>query len=181
MVLTAWLRPREFRVGSMNAPQPSRLYLLRHARSAWAEPGGRDHGRALDERGEGEAGRLGEILRERGVSFDRTVCSSALRARQTLDTIGLSLCLEPPRDSDDLYALGPDAYWSAVRAAGSARSLLVVGHNPTIEVFALSLAATEPAALEAGFPTCGLAIFEAPGAFDALQPGTARFVEALWP
>lgn len=159
----------------------TRLYLLRHARSGWAEPGGRDHDRALDERGCDEARHLGETLRKRGVTFDSVVSSTAVRARQTVEGLGQGLCASAPRFVDDLYAMGPDAYWSAVRSFEGSGNLLIVGHNPTIETFAVMLDLDEPEALVAGFPTCGLAIFETSSALRTVSPGQWRFLEAIWP
>ena len=165
----------------MTSSSASYLYLLRHARSGWADPGRRDHERTLDERGRSEARKLGDLLRRRAIVFDAVVSSTATRARQTVEHLGESLCNKPARYSDDLYALGPEAYWAATRSIAGSGSLLIIGHNPTIETFALALDHTEPDALAAGFPTCGLAIFETPGALCDAVPGGLRLIEAVWP
>ena len=56
------------------------LLLLRHAKSRWDEPGVADHGRDLAPRGLKAAGRMGALLRERGLVPDLVLCSTARRA-----------------------------------------------------------------------------------------------------
>lgn len=159
----------------------SRLYLLRHARSGWAEPGGRDHDRTLDEHGRREARDLGDTLRRRAVRFDSIVSSTAVRARQTIDEMGDGLCAARPRFVEDLYAMGPEAYWAALRAFEGSGSLLIVGHNPTIETFARALEGEDRDAFASGFPTCGLAIFETRSDLRTLSPGDCRLLDTIWP
>jgi phosphohistidine phosphatase len=59
------------------------LYLLRHAKSSWDQPGLNDHERDLNERGRRDAPRMGAALAER-LAPQIIHCSTALRARQTL-------------------------------------------------------------------------------------------------
>ncbi|MBB3999161.1 SixA phosphatase family protein [Aureimonas pseudogalii] len=128
------------------------LHLLRHAHSSWAEPGQRDHQRPLDERGRREATRLAGELAARPRAVDRVVCSTATRAVETFDLIRPAL----PNGftvewSDALYAEGVDAYFSALRSAPG--SVLLVGHNPTLEELVDSLAPTVESSLQDGIGT----------------------------
>ncbi|WP_182085770.1 histidine phosphatase family protein [Aureimonas sp. ME7] len=112
-----------------------RFHLLRHAHSSWAVPGERDHERPLDERGNADIASISERVRDVSSGIQTIVCSSARRARQTLEGIRPAL----PSDiaihiSDDLYALGAPAYAAALRAHCVAETLLI-GHNPSIEEF----------------------------------------------
>ncbi|WP_294644522.1 histidine phosphatase family protein [uncultured Aureimonas sp.] len=116
------------------------IHILRHAHSSWAVPGQRDHQRILDDRGRADAASLAAKLRETEVPVGSVVCSTAVRARQTLDLVRSALPAEVPvRFSDDLYALGAEAYRAEITAFQGPGELLLVGHNPTIEDLAMSL------------------------------------------
>ena len=170
----------------MSATPRSRLFILRHAHSSWALPGQRDHQRPLDERGRGDAIRLGRFLSEADWRIDAVASSTATRATETLDHVRPALAAETPEHlSDALYALGVDAYYAEARRLGDAAALLVVGHNPMIEEFTVSLAGNgEAAALETlqmGFPTCGLAIIEFPTDLADIAPGAGHLRRLLVP
>ena len=60
------------------------LFVLRHAKSSWDDPGLDDHDRPLAPRGQRAVKLLGEHLRDRGVEPDQVLCSSARRTRETL-------------------------------------------------------------------------------------------------
>src|SRR4051812_39707574 len=66
------------------------VHLLRHAK---AEPGGardtveQDHARALAKRGEKAAAALAAHMKDTGFTVDRIYCSTAVRARQTLEPV----------------------------------------------------------------------------------------------
>ena len=63
------------------------LYVLRHAKSSWAEAGVADHDRPLAPRGIRAATRMEEHIRDEEIRPDLVLCSSAVRARQTLDHV----------------------------------------------------------------------------------------------
>ncbi|KQT53262.1 hypothetical protein ASG43_18750 [Aureimonas sp. Leaf454] len=162
----------------MSSSAPGRLLLLRHAHSSWALPGQRDHERPLDDRGRREALSIGSIFRDTGLEIDGIVTSSAVRAQETLAAFKDALGLDAPTMiSDDLYALGPEAYLAAARRSG-ARSLLLVGHNPMAEDVVSALApdgdAKALAVLKAGFPTAGLAVIEFDGPLAGIGPASGR-------
>ena len=85
------------------------LILLRHAQAIDAQPGARDIDRKLTALGERQARGVGDFLRAQGIEVDAVVCSSAVRARQTLNQLALSV--EPGRVevSEDYYNAGADA------------------------------------------------------------------------
>ncbi|TFF27444.1 histidine phosphatase family protein [Jiella endophytica] len=162
------------------------VLILRHAHSSWARPGQRDHQRPLDARGEEDAARLAKILVKEKLAIDAVVCSTATRAVDTLAALAPAIGDDVPTEySDDLYALGTDAYFAAVKAEAKARALLVVGHNPMIEDFARSLAGKgETAALDAiaeGFPTSALAIVGLKTPLDEIGPGAGRLLRVIRP
>ncbi|NDV85200.1 histidine phosphatase family protein [Aurantimonas aggregata] len=170
----------------MSADPRSRLFILRHAHSSWALPGQRDHQRPLDERGRDDAFRLGAFLAKAEWRIDAVASSTATRATETLDLVRPALPAGTPEHlSDSLYALGVDAYYAEACRVGDAGGVLIIGHNPTIEEFTVSLAGDgEAEALEtlaAGFPTCGLAIVEFGTTLADITPGAGRLRRLLVP
>src|SRR5436309_16089132 len=69
------------------ASAPKHLYLLRHAKSSWDEPGVPDHDRSLAPRGHRATKLLAEHLRRERIAPALVLCSSAKRALQTLEGI----------------------------------------------------------------------------------------------
>jgi phosphohistidine phosphatase len=109
-----------------------RLILLRHAKSSWTDSSLADAERPLSARGERDAPRMGERLRERGTQPDVIVASPAARARRTAKLIARALRYPETeiRLEPDLYLAAPDAILGVVGQAGAATTVIVVGHNP---------------------------------------------------
>lgn len=59
----------------------TRLFLLRHAKAKWAEPGSRDYDRALDETGKADAAKVALAMQSAGYLPELVLCSGAKRAR----------------------------------------------------------------------------------------------------
>ena len=139
------------------------IYLLRHAKSSWDEPALLDHERPLAKRGREAAALLREHFDEAGVAPDLVLCSSAVRAIQTLEGVreGLPAGARVEIESD-LYAAGAASLLGRLRRLPEeVGSVMLVGHNPGIEDLAAELSGGgDPdarAALEAKYPTGGVA------------------------
>jgi phosphohistidine phosphatase len=138
-----------------------RLYLLRHAKSSWDNPELVDRERPLAPRGRRAAVLVAEHLRREGVSAELVLCSSALRARETLGAILPALDGDVEiRIEGGLYAAGTGDLLERLQAVpDSIASVMLIGHNPCLQDLALSLA-TRGAGLERlreKFPTGALA------------------------
>ena len=166
----------------------SRLYLLRHAKAGWADPGTRDFDRPLTEHGREDAAAIGMAMRISGFVPDLVLCSTARRARETwecvADTIGPVPA--PPAFADSLYSCDAAGYLSLVRkTAHDTSSLLVVGHNPMIEDVAIACAAegddAERAGLASGFPTSALAVIQFSRPLAEAAPGRGYLTAFLTP
>jgi phosphohistidine phosphatase len=153
---------------------PKRLELLRHAKSSWAEPELADHDRPLNSRGRDAAARIGRHLRQQGPLPDLVLCSSAVRARQTQDRLGLPPAIEVVI-RDDLYGASALSLLSRVhQVPGSVQTLLLIGHNPGIEDLARMLDRQRLQSI-ARFPTAALAVFGLPiAAWTQLEPGSGH-------
>jgi phosphohistidine phosphatase len=162
---------------------PVRLFLLRHAKARFAQPGIRDFDRPLDAVGKEDATALGKEIARRGWMPELVICSTALRARETCEAAG---CTDGNlRLSDDLYSADAAGYLEIVRQSGATSSLMLVGHNPMIEDLVLALTtSSDPLAEQiqrSGFPTAGMAVIEFDGTFDQIEPAQGRFVGLLTP
>jgi phosphohistidine phosphatase len=142
-----------------------RIWLLRHAKSSWAEPGLSDADRPLAPRGRRAAELLGAHLARSDAKPAVVLCSSSLRTRETLAAILLALGDEVEiRIERMLYgAEAADLLECLRRLPASAPSVMLIGHNPGMQGLALMLARTGPAlsALQEKFPTGALASLEA--------------------
>jgi phosphohistidine phosphatase len=152
------------------------LLLMRHAKSDYPE-GVADHDRPLAPRGIREAGLAGDWLRANAPTIDAVLCSTAMRARQTLDNTRIDA---PVRYSERLYGATPGTMIEEISETTDAvATLLVVGHEPTMSGLALILAdddGTDTAVVErisAKFPTSAIAVLAVPGAWKGLEPGRA--------
>lgn len=164
-----------------------RLMMLRHAKSS-RPPAMADCQRPLSDRGEVAAALMGEYMAHHGLIPDKVLCSSA---RRTLDTwSGVSAKWPPVRDvvfEDRLYGAGRAEILSIVRAEqDTARSLLVIGHNPGLHEAADSLIATgdvdERERLREKFPTAALAVIDfALERWDGIHEHSGRFDRFITP
>ena len=145
-----------------HSPAASRLFLLRHAQSAWPRPGERDFERQLDQTGREEAERIGRAAAGMDISPTMLFCSPAERCRQTAAAFMSAMEHTPHVTLDpDLYSEGPEYYLAVCNRVEVGKSLMIIGHNPMIEETFNRLAGVKAANahIPAGFPTAGLAAF----------------------
>lgn len=112
------------------------LILMRHAKSDWSFDL-EDHERPLNSRGQQAAKAMGDWLRAQNLQPDQVLCSSATRTRETLAGLDLTA---PTRFSDVLYHAAPDTLLEELKSA-TGQTVLIVGHNPGIALFANGLLA----------------------------------------
>lgn len=148
-----------------------RLWLLRHAKSAWDDPSLDDFARPLAPRGKKACRALARHMAERAIYPDLVLCSPAVRTRQTWERLEKRLSGGAPpkvpgeartRFESKLYLAESPILMALVRAVPpSIRELLVIGHNPGLEDFAQSLTGTSAGdaldRLADKYPTGGLA------------------------
>lgn len=110
------------------------LLIFRHAKSGH-EAGRVDFDRTLTERGQKDARRMGELARNEKLVPELVLCSSAARARETLQYFALGAefggRVEYLRE---LYLAEPDACLEALaQHGGDSASVMLIGHNPGLE------------------------------------------------
>jgi phosphohistidine phosphatase len=163
-----------------------RLLLLRHAKAERARPGETDHERVLAERGQKDSKAVAAVIAERGEHPDLVLCSTSVRTRQTFEPIRPALAGVPEeRFLRALFEAGRDYIALLRQEAGTAQSLLLIGHNPAIHETAVRLAANLDTAdgkeLSARFPTAALAIFDLDGDWADIRPGSMRLAAFVTP
>lgn len=159
------------------------VWLLRHAKSSWDDPGLADRDRPLAPRGvRGAAAMAGYLA---SVDPPRLVlCSAGLRARQTLASVLPSLGTDLEiRIEPELYTFDADVLRERLRRLEEdVTSVMLVGHNPALEELAIALTIDGELRrrLDQRFPTAALATIELPDVpWASLGEGTGvltRFV-----
>jgi phosphohistidine phosphatase len=162
-----------------------RLRLLRHAKSSWDQPALDDVDRPLARRGRKATRRLAGWIEEHEVRPDLVVCSPAVRARETIESLLAALGAPQVLVDDHLYHASADELLIRVHElADTLGDVLLVGHNPGLAD--LSLALARPGALRdrvaAKLPTGALVTLVVDAQqWSELAPGTADLVELVLP
>lgn len=144
------------------------LILMRHAKSDWSDKALGDFDRALSKRGKTDAPRMGKALARRGLIPEKILCSPARRTRETLKLVLEGMEASPAVVYDQaLYAFGDGiAYLDRLRMENHGATLMLIGHNPSVQNLALRLCASGDADLRAAigrkFPTAAAAIIMLP-------------------
>lgn len=111
------------------------LLILRHAKSSWDDPAMADHERPLNTRGRMAAPQIARLLRDEGLLPHHILCSTAVRARQTVELLAEESGYSGPVEyREDLYLASP---WRCLAALGelpvACATAMLVGHNPGLE------------------------------------------------
>jgi phosphohistidine phosphatase len=140
------------------------LTLFRHAKSSWDFPELDDFDRPLSKRGESAAPKMADCLARHDLVPDMVICSASRRTRDTTRLL-LSRWQKQPRIaySQALYHATVPEHLRLVRETpDEVRHLILVGHNPGLEAFALQLIGSgetrQWAALAGKFPTAAFAV-----------------------
>lgn len=140
---------------------PSRLILMRHAKSDYP-PGVADHDRPLNARGRRDAAVAGHWLALNRTTLVRgrltVLVSSAVRAQQTWGLAGDGFAMA--------YRTEPSIYEAAVSTlfdladAVEDGTVLIIGHNPTIEQALAHLVPADSELAHAAVKTCAIAVLD---------------------
>ena len=142
-----------------------RLILFRHAKTEVRPPGREDIDRVLTPRGRSDAALMGRVLAQAGVIPDLVLVSPAKRARETWDCAAPAFPNARLEERDGLYSATPEEVEAELGAGAGADTVMVVGHNPSLQELAVNLlldgggSAADIEILSAGFPTATAAVF----------------------
>jgi phosphohistidine phosphatase len=163
------------------------LFVLRHAKSSWDDPGLGDHERPLAPRGRRAALQIAAHLRAHEIAPALVLCSPARRTVQTLEAVapGGKTLIEP-----ELYAASASALLARLRQVPNVTtSVMLIGHNPGLQMLVLALAGDRTptredptrAAVANKFPTAALATLSLDGGWSDLQAGGAELTGYVRP
>jgi phosphohistidine phosphatase len=161
-------------------PDTKRLFVLRHAKSSWDDPGLDDHERPLAPRGRRAVEAIASYLSEHRIEPQLVLCSTSRRTRETLAGIGVGgeHLIEP-----ELYGASCEEVLERLRRLpDDISAAMLVGHNPTLQMLVLRLTnhdadgAYEPERDEVKrkFPTGALASVVFDRSWNELAPGCGR-------
>ncbi len=140
-----------------------RLYILRHAKSSWAQPGLGDIDRPLNTRGKRQLEVLSPWFEQQPCTPCQILCSPAVRTRETLDGIIKAAGDAPTEFIDRMYNGTVDNYLEVLWPQ-TADNLILIGHNPTCDELARFLTnPSSPAAellMARHFGTANVAVLE---------------------
>jgi len=111
------------------------LFILRHAKSSWKDPGLSDFERPLNRRGQRAAETLGQHFRKEEIVPDLVLCSPAVRARETIEIIlKTAKWRTEVRYDERIYEAGAMRLFEVVsQIENDRKTALLVGHNPGLE------------------------------------------------
>jgi len=116
------------------------LVLLRHAKSDWHSGADSDFERPLNKRGRRAAVAMGEWFDKNAIEPDLILCSSSERTTETLSLVS-SVCRWQGREirfMKSLYHASEDDLADIIdNALEDSQSLMIVGHNPGLEMLLL--------------------------------------------
>jgi phosphohistidine phosphatase len=152
----------------------SELFVLRHSKSDWGDSGISDHDRPLNARGRQDAKRLARWLKTHSIRPDKVICSTALRARQTLQPIIEHLDLEANniQYEQQLYLASLKNLLQVIQAGKPNQgALMIVGHNPGLDELVAYLSLDAPPLSKSGklMTTTSLAHFKMPADWGKLK------------
>ena len=157
----------------------STIVVVRHATAQRMSPQG-DRGRELTTAGVSQAHRLGQLLVDQGVAqIDDMYVSPATRTQQTAQELRDSVLTGATHVDSCIYEGGIDSLWEMIRCSAG-KSVMVVGHEPTVSMLACALAeetAVSDRPFYHGMPTASAVILAAPGELSAVQMGECKVID----
>ena len=164
------------------------LFILRHAKSSWDDPGLNDHDRPLAPRGRRAVKVLHEYVRTHRIEPALVLCSTSRRTRETLEGVAPTgrAVVEA-----DLYTATAGGLLDRIRQLPEdTPSAMVIGHNPGMQMLVLRLAASSQgpldedcdlATVQRKFPTGALATITFECEWRDLAAGSGRLTGLVRP
>lgn len=116
-----------------------RLILLRHGKAV-PQGSAPDFERSLATRGIEESRHVGTYLAEEGLLPDLVLISPSFRTRETWQAVSSTLGVADQHFIPELYLASSDQVLESINEHGQeAKTLLVIGHNPSLHDLAVEL------------------------------------------
>ena len=146
------------------------LWIIRHAKSSWANVGQADFERPLNDRGNKDGKRMIRWMRSQHERPERIISSDAVRARATTEFVqkGFQVPKDYVQFDHRIYEASVDTLLDVLHGVADAcPSVALVGHNPGMSEFVNALTGTSAIG---ELPTFGIALLTMP----------ARWLDARW-
>lgn len=158
-----------------------RLYLIRHAKSSWADPELDDFHRPLNRRGNKDGPEMAKRLAQKGIRPDLIVASPAVRAKSTAEYMaaGCGYDLGAIQWERNLYLGSLSTHCRLLQSLfKKVNNLFLVGHNETMTELAEHLSGRNIG----NIPTCGIVALEYSGVSGFSDaPGSGEVVFFWFP
>lgn len=122
------------------------LYLIRHAKSSWSDPGVDDFERTLSSRGQKDAPVMGKILKNNLVKPDCIIASPARRTQETAEIIAEKIDFPLDRIISDVNIYEASTYDLLdiiTKLDDKYSCVFLIGHNPALTILANLLTDTQ--------------------------------------
>ena len=135
------------------------IYLIRHAKSSWAEDGVGDYDRPLNKRGKKDLPFMANRLKEFGIKPDLILSSPAKRAEKSANEIAQIIEYDTEKIifEESLYDSSYTTYRYLLDSLDDEfNSIFIVAHNPTLTEVGERLSG----AILTNIPTCSIVCME---------------------
>ncbi len=157
------------------------LFLVRHAKSSWDNPGLRDFDRPLNERGQTDAPRMAQFIVKQGIIPELLVSSPAKRAITTALFFAEAFNKKPEEvvRETNIYEAYPQEILQIIsKLPNEMDTVMLFGHNPTFTDVANRF--TED--FIDNVPTCGIVKITANVEhWNEMYEGNARVAACFFP
>ncbi|MBU2712478.1 SixA phosphatase family protein [Zooshikella harenae] len=157
------------------------LILLRHAKSSWKDSTLEDFDRPLNKRGKTVAPQMGQVLADVGWIPQYIIASPAKRCRSTTKHLLPYFKIKPKKVQweEMIYEAPTSALYTVIsEVPDTITSLMVIGHNPGLEMLATELDSAFPGHLT----TCAAVCIDLPiNHWRNIGPDVGKIRECLRP
>jgi len=157
------------------------LFVIRHAKSSWDEPGLSDLERPLNDRGLRDAPFMAKMLRGKGIPVDKLISSPAKRAHDTASFFAGEWKIHTSSVGVEraIYEASPAGLLDLVHAfSNDWETVFLFGHNPTLTSF-VNFFSRE---YLVNLPTCGIVhLVSEAEKWDQFGVTTARVAALYYP
>jgi phosphohistidine phosphatase len=157
------------------------LWVIRHAKSSWADESQQDFDRPLKRRGQKDGKRMISWMREQDAKPQQIISSDAARTRATAEFVreGFGLPADRLRFDHRLYAASVDVQLAVLREVPQGvAAVALVAHNPESTEFVNALVGQQ---VIEKLPTFGVAMLNVRVPWSEATLGCATFIALQTP
>jgi phosphohistidine phosphatase len=156
------------------------IYLVRHAKSSWSNPGLSDFDRPLNKRGKRDAPFMGELLKEKKIKPELVLSSPAKRAKKTAleVTEKLKYPMKQIIFKEEMYEASDNELLKVIQKLDEeAKSVMLFAHNPGLTQLNNYLSDH----YIDNIPTCGVVAIEFNCKWSEIKKNSGKFLFFEYP